>query len=73
MGVHRRRDLGQDHRPGEESQGGQGLRQSAGPHSQRIGRRIRRVQNRISRFRESHERSENRRSQATHRTGICNA
>ena len=44
MGVDRRRDLGQDHCPGEEQEGGQGLREGASAHSQWVQRRIRRIQ-----------------------------
>ena len=34
MAVYRRRDLGQDHRPGEKQEGGQGLREGSSAHSQ---------------------------------------
>lgn len=39
----RRRDLGEGHSPGEEQEGGEGVRQGSGAHRQRLGRRIRRV------------------------------
>jgi hypothetical protein len=53
MGQHRRRNLGQDHRPREEPKSGQSVRQSARAHHQRIGRRIRRIPDRSGRIRQS--------------------
>ncbi len=72
VAVDRRRDLGQDHRAGAEPPGGQGLRQGARPHSQRIGRRLRRVSNRTVGLREPDAGFQNRRGQATHWPGEDN-
>ena len=50
VAVNRRRDLGQDHRAGEEQESGQGLRPGSRPHSQRVGRWVRRVQDWLGRI-----------------------
>ena len=69
VAVNRRRDLGQDHRPGEKQTGGQGLRQGAGSDSERLWWRLRWVQDRPGRVRQPHERREDRRCQETHWPG----
>ena len=69
MGVYRRRDMGQDYRVGTEPSGGQGLRQGAGPHRQRLRRRVRRVPHRPGGVRQPHEGPQDRGSQETYWTG----
>lgn len=50
----RRRDLGQSHSPGKESEGGQGVRARTGTHRQRQRRRLRRLQVRLLYLSEEH-------------------